>query len=373
MNDQLTIKEIKSRVSFISLLELHGWNRDREKSTRKSLTFTNGSDQIYLHPYRGETNFDNAYYKNRFTNQGGDMIQFLIDQQILSPQGPIDDFTKAINYLKSLTNLPEPSFSTDVKPKGPFIPYRQSTPTADCYLSKCRYIDLDYLLSPMFRKHVFQTAKAYQTPYGPLHANIFPFFINSKIHGQEVRNHNWQKFVENSNVSQAIWHSALIKRTDFYIAESGIDAISFGQLNNISKGLFITSGGSISQHQLQGIFQLYNNLEGERIHLLGDNDHPGAKFNLTITLNLLHQLLNKHYLVQQKDKELLLYTELSEPYMNNMDILPSHIINNDKDTIQALVDQIIKKFQLNMEQQISIHKDFNKDLELAKTEVKAIG
>lgn len=373
MNYKTIIQDLKSRISFVSLLELHGWERDRQKSTRRSLTFTNGSDQVYLYANNGQTNFDNAYYTNRFTNQGGDMIQFLIDQQILAPLGPIDNLTKAIAYLKTLTNLPEPSFSTEVKPKGPFIPYKQATLSADCYLVKCRHIHLDYLLLPIFRKNVFQTYRAYNTPHGPLHANIFPYLINAKTHGQELRNHNFEYFVENSNISQAVWHSALVHDTDFYIAESAIDGISYGQINHITQGFFLAAGGSISQHQLQAIFLLYQKLNGQCIFLLGDNDHAGAKFNLTIVLNLLHQQLNQHYLVQLKDKQLLIYTQLPEPYMSNMDVLPSYTVKDNKAEIHILVDQLIKTFHLNMKQVVSTYKDFNKDLEESKTQIRAVG
>ncbi len=368
-----SINDLKSRVSFISLLELHGWQLDRRKSTRKSLTFSNGADQIYLHAWNGANHFDNAYYKNRFTNQGGDMIQFLIDQQILGPDGPIDDFKKAVTYLKSLTNLPEPSFSTEVKPKGPFIPYRQIPVSDDSYLVQRRHIDLRYLKQPMFRKNVFQTIKAYNTPFGSLHANIFPYYINSKVHGQEIRNHNYEYFVDNSNISQAIWHSALIEDADFFIAESAIDAISYGQLNNIMDGFFITSGGSISQHQLIPIFNLYQRLNGNHIFVLGDNDVAGAKFNLTIILNLLHQQLNLHYLVQQRDQELHVYTQLAEPYLNNSDVRPSYIIENQKESIQSLVDKIIVSFKLNITQSIPITKDFNKDLEESVIQMRTVG
>lgn len=374
MTNRDNIKEIKARVSFISLLEKHGWEVNKEKSTRRSLTFQSGTDQIYLYPARDSDSFDDAFYTNRFTNEKGDKIQFLIHQHILTTKGPITNLNEALQYLQSLTNLPAPSFSTTVK-KGPFIPFRQAKVTKDSYLIRSRQIDLEYIQSPLWHKSIFQTVKAYQTQEGLIHANIFPFMINKRLHGQELRNVDYKRFPENSNISQSIWHSALKDNTHFYIAESVIDAISFGQMMQLFSGLFISSGGSISQHQLKAIYELYNRLKGNTIYLLGDNDLAGAKFNLSIVLNLLHQRLQQHYLIQIRGAQLHVYSQMQEPYKLNSNILPSFIIDHDKDSVHELTDQIIGNFKLNMIQQIPIHKDFNDDLKasLNKTHYNKVG
>lgn len=357
MSNSDYIESVKKGVSFLSILEHLGWQHNRHKSTKRSLHYERGGERIYL--YANLDSYHNGYYTDMFSNQSGDVIQFLIDKE------EVKDFPEALKYLAAKAGLPEPSVDTEaVKERGPFKPYKQLKLSEGSYIVQKRHLSLTYLKQSLFVNAVFQTAKAYQTPEGELHATIFPYTANRKLVGQELRNAGFKHFVEESNISSGLWHSKAEYDQDFFIAESPIDALSYGQIHQIKEGVFWASGGSISKHQLVNFFHGYNNSRAKRIYLLGDNDLAGAKFNLKVLLDVLHQYHKLHYLIQKKGQELLLYTGLKQPYKQDVNVHPNYKVADNKESIHDIVNRLISDFRANFVQDIPKASDFNKDLEL---------
>jgi len=289
------LSELKAQINFVELAAMHGYELNKRKSTKKTLFLEKGEDKILVYPNTGK-NEDHRYSTCNNTNDGGTIIDFLINKGIVS------SVNQAIPYLKNLDpaslRISDPVVMKKVDHK-PFVPVPTFPLDCDNYLVRCRAIPLDVLRGPFFGGSVMSGSR--------LNSNktknaIFPLVYDNRVVGQNIRNlkrtewinelgevivtfEEFKHLVEGSNKTNGVWKSSVVAGAPVAVFENPIDAISFHVLKGKAYN-FRATIGSPSRDVVKSIAQ-------EALHtnsgfvLCGDNDKSGKHFNLNFLTNYI--------------------------------------------------------------------------------------
>lgn len=91
---------------------------------------------------------------------------------------------------------------------------------------------------------------------------------------------------------KGIWGQIIGDSKEIFIFESPIDAMSFRQLNPKMDGIYISSGGSVSDEGINDILELVKHTKSPKISYCLDNDKGGnlLKHRLNMYLSILNNI-----------------------------------------------------------------------------------
>lgn len=399
------IKDLKSQISMIDLVESLGYNHNKKKSTRNYLHYETENDKILIYNH---SNDNSGFYYTTCNNPSdkGDIINLLINKGIVSGITSKEATQNAIAYLNN-----QPSIIPVVKPVKPIFRSKESEPfnpipakkaDANNFMVKMRAVPFD-VLEKHFSSSVMQSdATIIKVNNSKLHvaqdSAVLPLvdIETGDMVGQIIRNNSLKHFIENSNKTTGIWDSSPKLSTDHIsIFEDALDAISHKALNPNHPGKYIATIGSPSIKVIDFITSLILD-NTKKIILSGDNDVAGQNFNLQMIVNAIGKLTETKPSIQSS-KDNKIYTikfenldkEFLDTHFNKMSSIKSNLgsnnitleVNNltlnvnllkDPELMYAVVQNLIQTYSLeNVSSIKSLLKDFNEDLlEVKKTKLK---
>jgi len=310
------IKTLKENVDLIDLIERHGYQIDKTKSTASVKVFK-GKDILLV---RKDINTGLFYYNYANSNdkKPKDIFNFVVDSGIVS------DFKEAVKYLSG----PSYNFSKvektnnakrnepSVKKDEPFIPVRTYSLDENNYLVVDRGISID-IISKHFNGAIFSTthdrlaedlqaimgdkAKYFIKKIKPNTGyTVIPLtdIKTGKIVGQQIRHNNignplpdtsYKPLIKNSNKTSSIWSNYDASLKNIAVFENPIDAISHQELNPDFKSSYFGTIGNPSNEVIKYIAELRNK---HTINLGGDNDLAGTYFNSRFLVQMMGNKLN---------------------------------------------------------------------------------
>lgn len=155
------------------------------------------------------------------------------------------------------------------------------------------------LKSPIFRNRIFNTLEE----FGYENNIMFPLYNSEdKVVGMNQRNQNWKHFFQGSDREVGVWRSNMPETCKkVIVCEAEIDCLSYAVLYGDKDTLFIGTGGSMTQGQINTIKSFKP--EGAILTLGTDNDAAGARYQLKFVLNeLLEKGVKTDYLQPGPDR-----------------------------------------------------------------------
>ena len=301
---------------------------DTQKSSHIGYTVLKNSIDTILVKFATEGNFSNKWFYLNADNKTdyGTIIHYIAKRENLNLKQKSD-----LAILSNILNQASTVFHyTPVPiPKTEQINKFNSKATVlqDRSFLYFRGISDDVLNHPFITGKVLNkwakdtnTEAFYLNTVFPFTSEITPGFTIStesvelaQVTGFEIKNKNFgsNSMAAFSNKSNSLWFSNINQSIDaFYLFESGVDALSYFQLNYVSlkdkKVLFSSYGGDLAVKQLALISSIASNVI--EVHLCADNDQAGSIHNCKILIELIKQYqtielitTNTEYIIKTND------------------------------------------------------------------------
>lgn len=280
------LERFKSEINLVQYAEGQGYQIDRKDSSRASTVMRQGADKIIV-----ATSQDGhgIYFSVRDSTDNGSIIDFVQRRQGLN----LGQVRKALRPW--LDPSPSSSYRPAVERKPEAERARKPEPsTADRqqvlavwmtlqpaqgrhpYLENERALSPATLADPRFIGMLRQDARGNA---------VFPHYDKLGLAGYELKNKGYTGFSKHG--SKAIWHSAnLATAPRVVIVESAIDALSHAQLTGEQDVAYLSTGGSMSEHQrdlVRGVLAKAAR-RGSEIVLATDRDEAGKKLMQEVAL-----------------------------------------------------------------------------------------
>jgi hypothetical protein len=277
MNNLLSYKEFRQRVSIIDLALANGYIVDKQKGRRWPVLRNRDFDDtiIIINP---DDSSNQGYFNPKNDTDKGTIVEFIKYRLGVVFATPFQSEVKNINgVLYNWLRLDAPT--TELHPVQPIVQFSANflLPLTDTAWLESRGLRRKIIYDWEFSNRIFnqKTGK---------YVNIsFPYYnSDAKIIACENRNAGYKMQTSGSDRSSGIWHSNMPVRLKFLIlAESPIDAISYHQLKGAKDSMYIAFGGGIGQGQLKTLKLILDRADRvlDFVIIAGfDNDRQGEKY-----------------------------------------------------------------------------------------------
>lgn len=272
------LDRFKTGINLAEYAEGRGYQIDRKESSRASTVMRQGEDKIVV---ATDQDGHGIYFSVRDGLDHGSIIDFVQRRQGLN-------LGQVRKELRPWLDSPSSSYRPKVERRPEAERARKPEPsTADRqqvlavwmtmqpaqgrhpYLENERGLSSATLADPRFIGMVRQDAKGNA---------VFPHYDRQGLAGYEIKNKGFTGFSKNG--TKAVWHSANISTAPrVLIVESAIDAMSHAQLTSEKEVAYLSTGGSMSEHQrdlVRGVLAKATG-RGAEIVLATDRDEAGRK------------------------------------------------------------------------------------------------
>lgn len=279
MQRQDELERFKSQINLAEYAEAQGYEIDRRESSRASTVMRRGDDKIIV---ATAEDGHGIYFSVRDDRDSGSIVDFVQKRQGLNiglvrkelrpwigdqaqqrQRRAIERKPEADRPRK-----PEPS-SADRRQVLAVWMKMQPSNGRHPYLERERKLKAETLADPRFIGMVRTDARGNAA---------FPHYDRAGLAGFELKNQEFTGFSKNGQ--KAVWHSAnLTNATRVVLVESAIDAMSHAQLTKDKEAAYISTGGSMSDHQRELVRSVLAKAadRGAEIVIATDADEPGRK------------------------------------------------------------------------------------------------
>lgn len=296
INERLSFKELKDRVSIVDVATYLGYQFDRSKGiAQPSFVLTGGGgeviDRIYIK--NPKENSKQGYWRREGINTTGDVIKFVsenLDKFKDHGRNDLDKINKVLHRFAGKEYLCEEAkiYHAHSANAQTFDPDRwQSTISPQVRDKILSARNINSVTSLTFSKFIDTIQDKNQ---GGKYTYIgFPYVIpgkDSDIVGYEIRGVNgFKSKATGTNSSEGLWLASFTDNPkevkNIYIFESAFDALAFAQIYrdriDLKSSAFVSVGGSFSDKQLIGLSQAY---PAARAVLLFDKDLNGHMYDI---------------------------------------------------------------------------------------------
>lgn len=274
------LERFKTGINLAEYAESQGYQVDRKESSRASTVMRQGGDKIVV---ATDQDGHGIYFSVRDDADHGSIIDFVQRRQGLN----IGQARKALRpWLDAPSDSPSHRPKAKRKPEAE-RPRKPEPSTADRqrvlavwmamtpaeglhpYLENERKLSRATLADPRFIGMVRRDARGNA---------VFPHYDRQGLAGYELKNDGFTGFGKHG--IKAIWHSAnLATAPRVVIVESAIDAMSHTQATGDRETAYVSTGGSMSEHQrdlVRGVLAKAT-ARGAEVILATDRDEAGRK------------------------------------------------------------------------------------------------
>lgn len=303
MNELISFKEFRQRISIIDLALGNGYALDKKKGRKwpvlknvalnDAIIIINPSDpsnQGYFNPNNDK---DKGTLFNFIRNRFGSIFSKVDNSDIKNINAVLYNWLNMDHPVKQEYNY--------IAPKQAFtVSFLESFSNADYLLS--RHLSRKIIFSGEFKNRIFNQV------YVSFINTCFPYYnALGEIVACEIRNTNYKMQSDGSDRSTGIWHSNIPLLTEHVIlTESPIDAISYRQLKGKENSLYVSFGGGIAAGQINTLQKILEKLvKSDALKIISgfDNDQQGEKYYNTIK-GIFPALIKDHPLSKDYNKDL---------------------------------------------------------------------
>ena len=271
------LERFKSQINLAEYAQAQGYEIDRKESSRASTVMRSGGDKIIV---ATDTDGHGIYFSVRDDADHGSIIDFVQKRQSLN----LGQVRKELRPW--IGDRPEQRQRVQRKPEAE-RPRKPEPSTADRqqvlavwmkmqpgngrhpYLERERKLKAETLADPRFVGMVRTDARGNAA---------FPHYDRHGLAGFELKNEGFTGFSKNGQ--KAVWHSSnLTNAPRVVLVESAIDAMSHAQLSGDREAAYLSTGGSMSDHQRELVRSALAKAaeRGAEIVIATDADEPGRK------------------------------------------------------------------------------------------------
>ncbi|WP_278473463.1 DUF3991 and toprim domain-containing protein [Stutzerimonas balearica] len=271
------LERFKSQINLAEYAQAQGYEIDRKESSRASTVMRSGGDKIIV---ATDTDGHGIYFSVRDDADHGSIIDFVQKRQGLN----LGQVRKELRPW--IGDRPEQRQRVQRKPEAE-RPRKPEPSTADRqqvlavwmkmqpgngrhpYLERERKLKAETLADPRFVGMVRTDARGNAA---------FPHYDRHGLAGFELKNEGFTGFSKNGQ--KAVWHSSnLTSAPRVVLVESAIDAMSHAQLSGDREAAYLSTGGSMSDHQRELVRSALAKAaeRGAEIVIATDADEPGRK------------------------------------------------------------------------------------------------
>jgi hypothetical protein len=384
----------KREISLIDFARIkYGYRINRKKSSKKQVVLENHDSKVIVsRNHQGQY----WYFNPQKAPDKGTIIDFVLNREACKLEDVPEILTQYMENNQGETDfIPIPNTRNNTS--------FEVSPLEDFYYLEKRGIMVKTIFADEFRGRIFNS----------IHKNgsqefiniAFPIYVDQQIVGLELKNAGFHGYAPGSLKSLGIWisnygHLDKDSPVEFLIAESGIDGLSYHQLFPPDKNrIYISTGGVLTDGQLEEIQRIINVFPQVYITLASDNDLAGSQQNLhvigkievneksrrikarilpldrkTLILNIdllrgnADLVFETNSLVQifAKDRTLALGKEnIATSYVKNTNSQIQISINKDLPAMRRLetILPLIRGIKTIVSVKRPVNKDFNEDLQ----------
>lgn len=272
MQRQDELERFKSQINLAEYAEAYGYEIDRRESSRASTVMRRGDDKIIV---ATAEDGHGIYFSVRDDRDSGSIVDFVQKRQGLNLgqvrkelRPWIGDQAQQRRRQVERPRKPEPS-SADRQQVLAVWMRMQPGNGRHLYLERERKLKAETLADPRFVGMVRTDARGNAA---------FPHYDRQGLAGFELKNHEFTGFSKNG--TKAVWYSAnLATAPRVVLVESAIDAMSHAQLSGDRTAAYVSTGGSMSDHQRELVRSVLAKAteRGAEIVIATDADEPGRK------------------------------------------------------------------------------------------------
>lgn len=272
------LERFKSQINLAEYAEAQGYEIDRKESSRASTVMRSGSDKIIV---ATDQDGHGIYFSVRDDRDSGSIIDFVQKRQGLNLGQVRKELRpwvgdQAQQRRRQVERKPEaerprkPEPSTADRQQVLAVWMRMQPGNGrHPYLERERKLKAETLADPRFVGMVRTDARGNAA---------FPHYDRAGLAGFELKNEGFTGFSKNGQ--KAVWHSAnLTNAPRVVLVESAIDAMSHAQLSGDREAAYLSTGGSMSDHQRELVRSALAKAteRGAEIVIATDADEPGRK------------------------------------------------------------------------------------------------
>lgn len=274
-DDELT--RFKSGINLVEYAESNGYQIEKKESSRASTVMKNGDDKIIV---ATAPDGHGIYFSVRDERDNGSIIDFVQKRQGLNLGQVRKELRPWVGEQAQQRHRAErkPEAERPRKPE-PSTADRQQVLAVwtrmqpgngrHPYLENERKLKPETLADPRFVGMVRTDDRGNAA---------FPHYDRAGLSGFELKNEGFTGFSKNGQKS--VWHSAnLANAPRVVLVESAIDAMSHAQLSGDREAAYLSTGGSMSDHQRELVRSALAKVaeRGAEIVIAADADEPGRK------------------------------------------------------------------------------------------------
>lgn len=277
MQRQDELERFKSQINLAEYADAQGYEIDRRESSRASTVMRRGDDKIIV---TTDQDGHGIYFSVRDDRDNGTIVDFvqtrqglnlgLVRKELRPWIGDRQEQRQRVQRKPEALRprKPEPS-SADRQQVLAVWMRMQPSQGRHPYLERERKLKAQTLADPRFVGMVRIDGRGNA---------VFPHYDRAGLAGFELKNEGFTGFSRNGQ--KAVWHSANIANAPrVVLVESAIDAMSHAQLSQDKDAAYISTGGSMSDHQRELVRSALAKAaeRGAEIVIATDADEPGRK------------------------------------------------------------------------------------------------
>ncbi len=280
------LKRFKTEINLVEYAMFHGYEIDHRESGLTSTVMRQGDDKIIVST---DMVGHGVYFSVRDDQDNGSVIDFVQRRQGLNLGQVRKELRPWIvsptssSYRPKLMRRPQEQCPRKPDPSSTDRLYLRTVwmkmmpiDGHHPYLERVRKLVPATLADPRFIGMVRQDAKGNA---------IFPHYDRQGLAGYEIKNKGFTGFSRGG--TKAVWHSAKFSTAcRVVIVESAIDAMSHAQLTGDREAAYISTGGSMSDHQRELLRSVLAKAaeRGAEIVLATDADDAGLKLSCELQM-----------------------------------------------------------------------------------------
>lgn len=268
--------EAMRRIDFIRLAQDMGYRVDTRESTKGSVKLRNGADVVIAQP--GPDGAWN-YFSTGDDRDNGGVIQFVRHRR----GGTLGDVRQFLRpYLDGSSD------SVSAPAPEPMERERDHTAARQAWMA-AKAVVPPYLQQRGIERITIEALANDEVRQDQRGNVLFAHRDqNGNLVGFEVKGKTWSGFANGGQKTLAIFGTPEARRQParIVIVESGIDALSLGQMEQRRDTLYVSTGGAMGRRTLEELRRLAARHPTAKLFLGFDNDEAGHKLAERVVANL---------------------------------------------------------------------------------------